>query len=78
MECITYELKYCERCGALRLRRSQSSESYCGDCEKLRINHPSAAENGRRPSTRTLENRTAPLLNLESQRESNLPGGRLQ
>lgn len=39
MEPIAYELKYCERCGALGLRRACSSESYCEPCEKLLLHH---------------------------------------
>lgn len=35
MEETKLELKYCERCGALGLRRSQSSESYCEPCGRL-------------------------------------------
>lgn len=29
MQETAYELKYCERCGSLGLRRCQSSETYC-------------------------------------------------
>jgi hypothetical protein len=35
MQAIHYELKYCERCGALRLRRADSVESYCSCCEDV-------------------------------------------
>jgi len=29
------ELKYCERCGSLKLRRAGSGENYCGSCVRL-------------------------------------------
>lgn len=32
MEPIALELKYCELCGSLTLRRSHSSETYCARC----------------------------------------------
>lgn len=35
MEIIKYELKYCERCGTLRLRRVASESTYCRRCEGL-------------------------------------------
>lgn len=31
----SYELKYCERCGGLGLRRSKSDVPYCCDCEQM-------------------------------------------
>jgi len=31
-----YELKYCEGCGRLSLRPSQSEQPYCVDCEQMR------------------------------------------
>lgn len=30
-----YELKYCERCGGLGLRRVTSNQSYCRRCEAI-------------------------------------------
>ncbi len=39
MEGITFELKYCERCGALALRRSHSSENYCEPCAQLLVKY---------------------------------------
>lgn len=43
----SYELKYCERCGGLGLRRSKSGPPYCCDCaQMLRAFMPrSAAQN---------------------------------
>ena len=35
METISYELKYCERCGTLKLRPVDSVSTYCGRCEGL-------------------------------------------
>jgi hypothetical protein len=60
MQVIGWELKYCERCGSLRLRRADSAETYCRPCgralfslplgEALRskrpIHRPRAAEPG--------------------------------
>ncbi len=34
-----YELKYCERCGALGLRRRQSAETYCEACGQMLLNY---------------------------------------
>jgi hypothetical protein len=31
----SYELKYCERCGGLGLRRNKSELPYCCDCEQI-------------------------------------------
>ena len=38
MQPTTYELKYCERCGSLRLRRAASVETYCGPCGQMLLN----------------------------------------
>ncbi len=35
MKYSSYELKYCERCGGLGLRRSKSGQPYCCDCEQM-------------------------------------------
>jgi hypothetical protein len=35
METIKYELKYCERCGTLKLRQVASVSTYCHRCEEL-------------------------------------------
>jgi len=40
MQAITYELKYCERCGALRLRRADSGGAYCRHCQGVLFNLP--------------------------------------
>jgi ribosomal protein L37AE/L43A len=38
MQPKTYELKYCERCGSLRLRRAASVETYCEPCGQMLLN----------------------------------------
>jgi ribosomal protein L37AE/L43A len=38
MQLATYELKYCERCGSLRLRRAESAETYCEPCGQMLAN----------------------------------------
>lgn len=35
MRYSSYELKYCERCGGLGLRRSNSVLPYCCECEQI-------------------------------------------
>jgi len=35
MECIHYELKYCEGCGTLKLRPIKSAMGPCAICERL-------------------------------------------
>lgn len=35
MRYSTFELKYCERCGGLGLRREHSGLPYCRDCEHI-------------------------------------------
>ena len=35
MRYSSYELKYCERCGGLGLRRSKSGQPYCVACEQM-------------------------------------------
>jgi hypothetical protein len=35
MEIISYELKYCERCGTLKLRPIESGSTYCRHCEGM-------------------------------------------
>jgi hypothetical protein len=39
MEGTNYELKYCERCGTLGLRRARSAESYCRPCGQVLVNN---------------------------------------
>ena len=35
MELIRYELKYCEGCGTLRLRRQESDNKDCHVCKRM-------------------------------------------
>lgn len=39
MQPPTYELKYCERCGSLRLRRAASADTYCQPCGQMLANY---------------------------------------
>ena len=39
MQLATYELKYCERCGSLRVRRATSAETYCEPCGRILIDY---------------------------------------
>ena len=81
MPSITYQLKYCERCGSLRLRAADSAETYCRPCERLLFNW-TLPEETVRLLLRTLE---APCGRLSPQpksrasaRDLELPNGRLQ
>ena len=47
MQLSTYELKYCERCGSLRLRRSASAETYCKPCAQMLANYSLRSHAGR-------------------------------
>jgi hypothetical protein len=38
MQATSYQLKYCERCGSLRLRPTASAENYCQPCEQALFN----------------------------------------
>ena len=48
MEPTTFELKYCERCGALGVRRLHSSESYCEPCAQVLTHYLPPSGRGRR------------------------------
>jgi hypothetical protein len=39
MQLATYELKYCERCGSLRVRRAASAETYCEPCGRILVDY---------------------------------------
>lgn len=79
MQPITYELKYCERCGSLRLRRADSAETYCQPCEQVLFSLP--LPDGTRQSKlllrkpRTVKNELR-VFKTEAQLE--LPYGRRQ
>ena len=51
MDTTKFELKYCELCGALGLRRAQSSENYCRSCEELLTQRVVAHHSSRRGRT---------------------------
>jgi len=42
----SYELKYCERCGGLGLRRSKSGQPYCMECDQIMRHFSSESEAG--------------------------------
>ena len=49
MKYLELELKYCERCGTLRLRPSGSSRIYCASCEREMENVRRAAPRNQPP-----------------------------
>ena len=51
-EQVCLELKYCERCGALRLRPVGGEEVYCADCAREMAELP--------PASRELETASVP------------------
>jgi len=64
MQATRYELKYCERCGSLRLRRTASAETYCPSCEQtlFRAPLPGAARQSKLlPQPSRLSRATPPL-----------------
>ena len=79
MQAITYELKYCERCGSLRLRRADSADTYCRPCERVLFNLqlPGEALQSklllRRPRTPKDEPRIS-----QGEAQLDLPYGRMQ
>ncbi len=79
MQLATYELKYCERCGSLKLRRTASGDAYCEPCGRMLINYslPNHAERAcmllRKPAAKSS---TAPVMIDAAQVD--LPLGRLQ
>ena len=74
MECVTLELKYCERCGALGLRRPQSSETYCESCARLLSRQVSQLCRGPRRMFRQLKNETRQLLTPQTAATSSACG----
>ena len=51
MESTTYELKYCERCGTLKLRQVESVSTYCRSCEGLLARFSFARDDGAKSDT---------------------------
>jgi len=79
MQTITYELKYCERCGSLRLRRADSAETYCQPCEQVLFSLPLTG--GARQSKLLLRKPRNPKNDLRvfpAQAQLELPCGRPQ
>jgi hypothetical protein len=74
----TYELKYCERCGSLRLRRSQSAENYCEPCGRMLLNYSSPNLALRQATARKNEAEVPVPFKLGAQAQSWLWMGRLQ
>ena len=78
MSITTYELKYCERCGSLGLRRSQSAESYCEPCGQVLVSPGALTRAERRLLLRSFRHDRRALLKLDGPADSRLPSGRLQ
>jgi hypothetical protein len=51
MDTTKFELKYCELCGALGLRHTETSENYCRSCEELLTQRVVARHSSRRGPT---------------------------
>jgi hypothetical protein len=66
MESATYELKYCERCGALGTRRSETDNTYCELCAQILTRSLLPDALGRRPRRRRNAKRTGMPLQLEA------------
>lgn len=77
-EGTAYELKYCERCGALGLRRSKSAESYCRPCGQILVNYSLPAGAARRLLLRKPEVEPPMALILKGTAEASVSSGRLQ
>ena len=69
MQDVTYELKYCERCGSLGLRRVQSGESYCEPCGQILTSYSLPHDPRRRSLPRKPKSDPATPLKLESATE---------
>lgn len=78
MQDITYELKYCERCGSLGLRRSQSGESYCKPCGQMLTNYSIPADGGHRSRLRKSNLPAAVPAKIGVKAQSASTCGRLQ
>jgi len=67
MDCATYELKYCERCGALGTRRSATNDTYCQLCEQILTRSFSPEALSRRPRLRRGAKRPSLPLQLKAE-----------
>ena len=75
MEQGTYELKYCERCGSLGMRRAHSSDTYCESCAQILTHSFLPGATSRRPRAQTRNQKALPL---QIKGEAELASGRLQ
>ena|ERR1700761_2508682 len=57
MKYLELELKYCERCGTLRLRPTGSSRIYCASCEREMEKVRKAAHRNQAPGAQASEKR---------------------
>jgi hypothetical protein len=78
MQYVAYELKYCERCGSLGLRRSQSGETYCGPCGQILTNYAIPADAGHRSRLRQPKLPVAVPTKVDVDAQPASPCGRLQ
>ncbi len=77
MQDTAYELKYCERCGSLGLRRCRSSESYCEPCGQILTHYTFPGNAGRRSLLRKSTPQPEAPLKLEGMAQPQLACGRL-
>jgi hypothetical protein len=77
MQPTEYELKYCERCGALGLRRAQSGETYCEPSGRILTNYSYPGASLRQSLLRQSKSRSRQPLQLEAAAQSCLSFGRL-
>lgn len=78
MKRTTYELKYCERCGALGLRRSDSAETYCEPCGQILINYSFSGDALRRLRFRRSKTKALTPSIAKRALQAALPFGRPQ
>lgn len=78
MQDVTYELKYCERCGSLGLRRSQSGKTYCEPCGQILTSYSLPGDRSRRSLLRNPESPAVTPLELDVKAQAGSPYGRLQ
>jgi len=75
---VIYELKYCERCGSLGLRRSQSGKTYCEPCGRILTGHAIPGDAGRQSRLRKPKLPVATPLKIDVEALSASPCRRLQ
>jgi len=78
MQSTTYELKYCERCGSLGLRRAQSADNYCAPCGQILVAYSSPRNVVLRPHIRKPKTPLYLPLQLHSAAEAGFSLGRMQ